>query len=435
VTTNSIRQRPLWRAAVAALVAALILPLAACGSDSTSDESSSNGGSGGDSSDSNLGQGDIPAPTEEGVKAGLLKVLNPDIDWESLPPEVQSVMMSPELTEDQKKVWEQCMSEPSCETGTDGYLLAYVTDIVGGYESISRGELFAYAISTGRVGRMITLESDANLQQTIANFKSAMAQGADMIVGGWSQFGNQMRSVFSEATDRGIPIINGSTNFVDEVAKEQTVVVNGDLCGMWDSAAKTLTEMAAAKGIANPTYAIFTGPAGNAYAALWQPCASESFKGLGWSEVYSGTTDWTPQGQVQAASALRASGKEPDAILYDYAVDSFIRSYRDANADTLPMMVNGGSVYVLEAKEYQAAVDAGLEPVVLQAGSDVWMSRMQLAFSLSYLNDSLSTESFVYSRLPADLSKLMPVFDLGMDNFAILGSFLNAEQENFALEH
>ena len=42
-------------------------------------------------------------------------------------------------------------------------------------------------------------------------------------------------------------------------------------------------------------------------------------KGAGWKKAVSGLTQWTAQGETQAANELLASGKDICAMFYDYS--------------------------------------------------------------------------------------------------------------------
>ena len=75
-----------------------------------------------------------------------------------------------------------------------------------------------------------------------------------------------------------------------------------------------------------PKIAMYSGPEGNAYAAQWQPCAEQAIKDAGAELVVKGATNWTPQGESQAAAALAAKGL-PDALIYDYTPLAFFDKF------------------------------------------------------------------------------------------------------------
>ncbi len=129
------------------------------------------------------------------------------------------------------------------------------------------------------------------------------------------------------------------------------------------------------KGDTDPTYAIFTGPAGNAFAGVWQPCVKEALEAAGVKQVYDGNTEWTPQGTVKAAAALQASGKKPDVIVYDTYAEDFIHAYEDAGDKDIPTFVLTASSTVGTAKAYQEAKDKGFNIDVWVAPAIVWLQR------------------------------------------------------------
>ena len=413
--------------ASAVTVAVSCLALAACGS---SEDPAAASGSGENA------ESTIPEPTDDGVAAGLLRVMNPNVSPDDIAPETQLAMMSGdvELTADQQKTWEDCMSNTSCEIGSGKYVMAFIDDQVNAYVSLQRGEAFDYAIKSGEISKIITLTNAGDVQKVLSDFRSAMAQGANLIVGMWAGTGNQLGPVFDEAKSRNIPIVNASVQFSPEVASKQAVQFERDLCAMWADGATKLNEAVAGK--ANPTYAMFTGIPGNGYAAQWQPCAQEALDKLGWSKSYEGTTDWSPQGTVEAASALRASGKNPDAIIYDSSLEDFINAYLDAGAKEIPAMANGGSAYIGQAKAFKKAIDAGADLTVLQAPADIWIARNSVATELAIVDDGkASTDVMKYPMSFSDMSDFMDTVDLSQDDFALMGSLLTPEQSAFAIKH
>ena len=98
-------------------------------------------------------------------------------------------------------------------------------------------------------------------------------------------------------------------------------------------------------------------------------------------------------------------------------------------------MVNGGSAYVGQAKAFKKATDAGMKFHLLQAGSDVWMSRIEVSGSLAYLDKSLSTKEIGYPMNVAEMSTLVDAVDLTQDDFTIMGSLLTPEQVAFSIKH
>jgi hypothetical protein len=152
------------------------------------------------------------------------------------------------------------------------------------------------------------------------------------------------------------------------------------LCQIYTDGAEALT---AAVGSAS-TYALYTGIPGNDNAAAWQPCAERALQGHGWSRVVEGFTQWTPQGTVQAANALLASGQNPGAIVYDYTPDDFLRTYI-AERRTPPAVLTDVANYSF-LTQFQEARDAGLDPKAIIVNSHVWFGRMGVTAAIKIRN-------------------------------------------------
>ena len=235
------------------------------------------------------------------------KVLNPDMDVNALPPEIAEAMMiaSKPMTDEQREIFNKCLASDDCDTGQGGYTLAIVDDQVNTFYSQSRAEVVAAAIKSGAVKRILHFATDMDVQKYLADWRSAIGQGSDLATSIFGGLGNQAGQVLQEATKAGIPIASGCCPLAPDVAKLITVNTNASICDMWleNGGGERSPAYLKDKGDSDPSYAIFTGPAGNAFAAVWQPCVKEAMEAAGVELVYDGTTEWTPQGTVKAANA------------------------------------------------------------------------------------------------------------------------------------
>jgi hypothetical protein len=367
-------------------------------------------------------------------------VLNGNVKIDQLAPEIQTAMMvqSVSLTDAQRKVYNDCLANDSCDLGNGGkYTLAIVDDQVNTWYSMTRGEVIAYALKSGEIGKIIHFANNMDVQKYLADWRTAIGQGSDLIVSNFGALGNQAGPVIDQAKAAGIPVANGCCILAPEVAQKLSAQFNVSICDMWaNGGAADLVKHLKAKGIENPTYALFTGPAGNAFAAAWQPCAAKAMDAAGMKKAYEGTTDWTPQGTVKAAAALRASGTNPSVLVYDTYAEDFIHAYMDANDKNMPMFVLTASTDAGTVKAYQEADKAGFKPDMWVAPANVWLQGVELSLVLALKDGKkLSSNVIGYPLSFSDMKDVAPQTDLSVDNAAFLGSTLAPKDQNEALKH
>ena len=426
--SGSLGRRPGRRlVTVGGLAAVLCLALTACGGS----------GSGGASAGAPASPASYPTATDAQVATVAAKAMNPGVDVGRLAPEIKTVFASAAnpLTPEQKAIWTRCIAQPICDTGQGSRTIAIIDDQQQPYYSISAGEIYAEAIQSGQVRKIVHSSSHLDVSQFLAAFRQAIAQRVDLIVSIFGAYGAQAGPVLAQAKAAGIPVINGATQLEPDVAKLLAVELRATPCEMWQSAASVLTDHLKAKGVTNPTYAMFSGPAGNAYASSWQPCAEDDLAKLGWRKVYNGYDVWTPQGQAQAASALLASGKTPDVILTDIAPSQFLQAYTDAG-QKLPLIMVSGSIDVNALKGYQAAEKAGANPDVWASSSQVWILRAAVVAGLEIADGQKpSSNPITYPLGATPFADIIKNADLDVNSNAIVGSLLAPDEQNEALKH
>ncbi len=423
------RRRRRTTVLLAAVAAASVTALSACSSAST-------GSSGQPAAAAGATSPSTMTATPAQLKEIALKVMN-STDPSSLPPEVQTVFAAAAtpLTAAQRQLLYKCLSNAVCETGQGTKTLALIDDQVAPFYSINEAEVDSQAIQSGQIKKIIHYASNLNLPQFLADFRLAIAQRVSLIVSVFGALGNQAGPVLAEAKAAGIPVVNSAVPLQPSVGSELAVQVSSPLCGMWKSAASALTEHEKALGNTHVTYALFTGPAGNSYAAAWQPCAQQYVNALGWSKVYTGYTQWTPQGNTQAVDALLASGKNPDVILYDSSPENMIDAYMAAK-QKMPVIFNGGTSYIGAFKAYEAAKAAGLNPDIWGMSSQVWMTRIAVVTGLEVADGQKpSSNPLVYPLTAAPFSEFISGQNLNQNPFAIAGSMLAPQDEAAALQH
>jgi ABC-type sugar transport system substrate-binding protein len=114
--------------------------------------------------------------------------------------------------------------------------------------------------------------------------------------------------------------------------------VTTDLCGY----GTTLGNLAT-KGKTSGKVAMYTGTPGNPFGGTWAPCAEKAIKAAGLTSTL-GNTNWTPQGEAQAAAALSANPGDTVSTVYDYLPDGFFQKYLSLNKQP-PTQVGGSAAY------------------------------------------------------------------------------------------
>lgn len=430
---NSTPTRRAWRrgTGILALLVALFTIAAACGS--------SSGDSGG-AAKSTYAKTTYPTADPATLKTMAAKVLNNELDVNSVPSEIQESLMtaSKPLTDAQRKVFNECLSKDDCQTGTGRYTLAIVDDQVNTFYSMSRAETVAMAIKTGAIKRILHFSSDVDVQKYLADWRSAIGQGSDLILSIYGALGNQAGPVIEQAKAKGIPVVNGCCALAPDVAKKLTVNVDASICKMWNEngGGEKLAAFLKSKGDTNPTYALFTGPAGNAFAGVWQPCVKKAMAAAGIQEVYNGNTEWTPQGTVKAAAALRASGKKPDVIVYDTFAEDFIHAYEDAGDKNIPMFVLTASSTVGTAKAYKEAKAKGFNLDIWVAPAIVWLQDVGLQTEIEIADGKKpSGKTITYPMKLTDLADVIDKINLNVNNSVFIGNTLEPQDQNESLKH
>ncbi|ROZ52871.1 hypothetical protein EEB12_28975 [Rhodococcus sp. WS1] len=397
-------------------VAALSLAITACG-----------GATGGSVAPNLTSLSTIPDSDPFVLKAMAAKVLNTELDVNALAPELQRVLMggSVPLTAEQHEVFEDCMTKTECETGQGAYTLALMSDLDHSYWSQARAEMTSFAIKSGKISRIIYMDSGPDLQRHLMNWRIAIAQGVDIIVPWLNTVGNQVGPVVKQAVAAGIAVVNGINLPAAAVAEQLSGRIKLGLCGMWESAAPRLKEHLQKKG-SDLTYAMFTGIPGNAYAPTWQPCAKDALDAAGFRQVYEGTTDWSPQGTVQAASALRASGKAPGLIAYDESATDFINAYTAAGDKGVPTIALSGSTTLGTLQAVERARLGGFDADVFLMSGQAWINAAAVAVGIQ-IKDGFepSSDLIVYPMGIASADEAIKQLDLSLPEAALNGVLLD----------
>jgi ABC-type sugar transport system substrate-binding protein len=296
-----------------------------------------------------------------------------------------------QLTPAQQGLLFHCMSVQTCDTGHGTLVIGLAeTNGVNGLRRMWRLEATAQAVATPQVRKVIYLDAHNDLPTFLSNFKSLVSQRVNMIIGAFD-FGAAVLPVAKQAMRQGINVISLEAIPKAKAGVDYAVQVGVvDECQTWAQEAQTAVQQLGH----NKKYGLYTGPAGNPYFKVWQPCATNVLNAAGWTQVVTGNTGWTPQGEQQAGTALIASGKNPDAIFYDYNSEDLIQPFLDAHKT--PPAVFGQSSDAALWKLYQTATAAGSKlTIYVQATAGSWTMRTAV---------TAGVEKATGQNVPSDIS-------------------------------
>lgn len=364
--------------ALAAVLCLAAFGLAACGSSNKSSSSSASTSTpaGTTSSSGAAGSsGATGAATAAQIAAEMDAAFGGGTKITDLPQVAQDAykIYAPPPTAAEKAVIFRCLkTSGKCDLGkTDSAAtlnFAESEDIDNAYTKEMRAVYLLQAIREPAIKTVTFTQASFKLPQALSNFRAHISQGADIISLNLD-LGAAMLPVIRQAAAKGITVWANtqslpSSKFDGSDIAGQTVV---DLC-------KYGRDMATIALKSGKTIAAFTGPAGNAFGAAWTPCAKKTAEAAG-AKFTLGNTNWTPQGEQQAAAALAAKGL-PDALIYDYAPEAFIRKFVQLGK-TPPTQV-GGSQTMGSWAAWNDATKAGHAFKSYIAASEVSFSAVTL---------------------------------------------------------
>lgn len=322
----SRRARMLAGLAAAGLIA---VTLAACGS-----SGSSSGGSGGSGASASSKYAATPVnitPAEETAIIGKA-FLTTSVSPPSLNPVILQGLEEAgrSYTTAQVNTAWACQAQTTCKIGNGSQTLA-ILDGDGGnlWRQITRAAITMEAFAYPNIGHVIYLQAGGNLQTMQADLKSLIARRVTGIVT-YDDFGAAMTAAYQQATAQGIPVVAYGGTPGPGAASAVVSQVQSSFCADGVQMAETTSKMLGAKG----NVAFFTGTPGNPQGAGWESCAQSWFakNAPGIKVVDKSNTSWTGPGTVSATSALIATGKTVNAVLYDYANQTvnIVQTYQHA---------------------------------------------------------------------------------------------------------
>ncbi len=148
----------------------------------------------------------------------------------------------------------------------------------------------------------------------------------------------------------------------------------------------------------------------------------------GWNLGIEGFTQWTPQGMTQAANALFASGKNVDAIAYEYTMEYFGTPFLNANR-TPPIMVSD-SVTVAFLRQISQAQEAGVDYRGLITNARSWYGRVGLEAGLMKRAGEDVDAEFVVPSPVANAADVLPSLDPGLPANTPVPTFFRGDLES-----
>lgn len=313
---------------------ALLSAVALVGCTSSTDTDSSSAGGGGNSGTDASKYAAAPLTLTDEQRTAILKkaFLTDSVKASDLDPTIVQGLEEAgrDYTDAQVTTAAGCQNQATCKIGDGDQTLA-ILDGAGSdlWRHITRTQITLQATSYPNIGSVVYLQADGNLQTMQANLQTLIARKVTGIVT-YDDFGPAMTAAYQQATNRGIPVVAYGGIPGKDAAKAVVSQVASDFCDDGNQMAETTAKMLGNKG----NVAFFTGTPGNPQGAGWQACAETWFKqnAPDMKVVNRSNTSWTEGGAVSATTALISTGKQVDAVLYDYAKQSvnIVQTYQQA---------------------------------------------------------------------------------------------------------
>jgi ribose transport system substrate-binding protein len=223
-----------------------------------------------------------------------------------------------------------CQSQQACTIGKGSQTLA-ILDGAGGnlWREITRTAVTLQAMAYPNIGTVMYLNASGSLQTMQADLKTLIARRVTGIVT-YDDFGSAMTASFQQAKAAGIPLVAFGGTPGPGANGAVVSQVQSNFCDDGVQMAQATAKMLSNSG----NVAFFTGTPGNPQGAGWEGCAETWFtkNAPGIHVVNKSNTNWTESGTVSATSALIATGKPIDAVLYDYANQTvnIVQTYQHA---------------------------------------------------------------------------------------------------------
>jgi ABC-type sugar transport system substrate-binding protein len=373
-------RRPTRLAALAPIAAGSIL-LAACGSSSSSGSSSSTSTT---SSQKTAYTG--PSISSSALASMIFKATYEHVAPSSLPAnlvETLRVAGAQHLTAAQQTLVANCVKNMGCSTGGSGNLTVGILDAGPNvYITLFDAEGVAQALAYPQIKSVKILDANYDLGTFLTDFRAFIALKPSILIVN-NSFGASALPLFRQATAAGILTFAAAQGVPGGTpGTDFTSGVYNNICSLWTGAAETaVASMTSGSKVA----ALLTGPQGGTYSSESWPCIKQVLAAHGWTVGFTGYTSYTPQGEISAANAMLASGKNIAAVFYESGPDNIIKAYLSAGKTPPDFYSAGGvsqgtyalwkqeqgtahqfNIYVgsLQPWEYRVGVTAGVDKIV-----------------------------------------------------------------------
>jgi ABC-type sugar transport system substrate-binding protein len=197
------------------------------------------------------------------------------------------------------------------------------------WRQMTKMEFILQALTYPEIGKIIYTTANSDTQKSIADFRSLVAQKADVIVF-FPDAGEALLPAVRDATAQGTVAVTHSYGKIGEPGKDYPTFVAEDVCKLGQLFGETLN-----KEVGKGKVAFLGGTPGNPLSAYWQSC-EEPVLSKDLTVVGKADTSWTQQGTLEAVSGLISAN--PDIKGYSYeAADSFLGGVRAYEAAKLPL--------------------------------------------------------------------------------------------------
>lgn len=396
------RERRYLRWAALAAAAVLATAMAGCGTSSAGGKAASG------RYNTSIKYVAPPPVSSQALQATLDKAFLGPVSASSLNPEVVRSLRwaAAGLTAAQQKLLNTCMQATSCTTGHGTVTIAFAdSNGQNPWRKAFRYEGTAQAIAYPQVKKIIYLDANGSLQTFLSNFRSLIAQRVNVIEGAFD-FASSMLPLIRQAEAAGIVVVPVTEPVPGASAPSQVLTtIEPSICQNWTALANLMVKKLGKNG----TAAVYTGPAGNPYAAVWQPCVNKVLAANGWKVAVQGNTNWTPQGSQQAGQALIASGKKVDAIIYDYTPEDLISPYLKAGK-TPPATFVGSTGDFGYLQVYRQAQQEGHSFMAYVPQGAVWELRTGVTAAMDALAGQHVPTQIVVPEPAFPLSSLMKYY-------------------------
>jgi ribose transport system substrate-binding protein len=209
----------------------------------------------------------------------------------------------------------RCWKNNSCNTGTGGKLtVAYIEQFGENvYRQMSKMEFILQALTYPEVGRIIYKSAHSDLNQGLADFRAAIAQGVDLIVS-YPDFGDAVIPVFKEATKAGIPVATYAWGYVSGPGKNYLTVVGEDTCKLGKAYAQVMN-----REVKSGEIAFLGGFPGNPLSLGWQRCEKPALNS-DIKVVAEEPTNWDPSKVQSVVASILAAHPNIKGWSYEYGL-------------------------------------------------------------------------------------------------------------------